>query len=248
MSGLLVSVRDADEADAALAGGADVIDVKDPSQGPLGPASTSVIAAVERRVAGRRPVTAALGELRETVRWWPQADGLAFLKWGLARTGRENWRLMLNDAACWLDRCQPGAGMVITAYADWQAADAPPPEEVCAFARRPGSDFPWAARSTGAFLLDTFTKAPGPDGRRPTLLDFLPVRKAVLLCKLCRAVGVRVALAGSLGAAEIERLLPAAPDWFAVRGAACAGGDRGGRIDEGRVRGLAALAARAPSP
>ena len=33
---LLVSVRSADEAEAAIAGGADVIDVKEPSHGPLG--------------------------------------------------------------------------------------------------------------------------------------------------------------------------------------------------------------------
>ena len=47
-------------------------------------------------------------------------------------------------------------------------------------------------------------------------------------------------LAGSLGPAEIERLLPLAPDWFAVRGAACEGG-RGGRVTEPRVRALVEL-------
>ena len=36
--GLLVSVRSADEAIAALAGGADVIDVKEPNRGALGAA------------------------------------------------------------------------------------------------------------------------------------------------------------------------------------------------------------------
>jgi len=34
--GLLVSVRSADEVDDALAGGADLIDVKEPSRGALG--------------------------------------------------------------------------------------------------------------------------------------------------------------------------------------------------------------------
>ena len=38
--GLLVSVRAADEVAAALDGGADIIDVKEPAKGPLAPAVT----------------------------------------------------------------------------------------------------------------------------------------------------------------------------------------------------------------
>ena len=37
MTRLLVSVRSAEEAEIALAGGADVIDVKEPRRGALGP-------------------------------------------------------------------------------------------------------------------------------------------------------------------------------------------------------------------
>jgi uncharacterized protein (UPF0264 family) len=60
---LLVSVRSAAEAEAALEGGADVIDVKEPSRGSLGRADDDVIAEVVSTVAGRRTVTAAMGEL-----------------------------------------------------------------------------------------------------------------------------------------------------------------------------------------
>ncbi len=63
--GLLVSVRDAAEAAASLAGGADLIDVKEPARGPLGRADAATIAAVVQAVGGRVPVSAALGELRE---------------------------------------------------------------------------------------------------------------------------------------------------------------------------------------
>jgi uncharacterized protein (UPF0264 family) len=122
---------------------------------------------------------------------------------------------------------------VTVAYADSFLANAPPVEEVCAFARaRPGS----------TFLLDTYTKAPPTStAPRPTLLDYLSPNKVALYCRLCRAAGVRVAIAGSLGRDEIERLLPARPDWFAVRGAVCIDGERNGRIDEAKVRDLAAL-------
>ena len=40
---LLVSVRSRQEAAAALAGGADIIDIKEPSQGSLGRAAASVM-------------------------------------------------------------------------------------------------------------------------------------------------------------------------------------------------------------
>jgi uncharacterized protein (UPF0264 family) len=60
---LLVSVADAMDAAAAVTGGADIIDAKDPSRGALGPVSPATLAAIIGTVAGRRPVSAALGDL-----------------------------------------------------------------------------------------------------------------------------------------------------------------------------------------
>ncbi len=115
------------------------------------------------------------------------------------------------------------------AYADWQRADAPPAEAVAAFAgRRPG----------GVLLLDTWEKGTGR-----TLLDWLGVPDLARLCGRYRAAGVRVALAGSLGPAQVRQLLPLLPDWIAVRGAACAGDDRGRAVCADRVRALAGLIA-----
>ncbi len=83
MPKLLVSVRSAAEAQQAFFGGADLIDVKEPDRGPLGAADADVIAEVARFVAGRRPTSAALGELVEGRRL-PTALGLSFAKLGLA--------------------------------------------------------------------------------------------------------------------------------------------------------------------
>jgi uncharacterized protein (UPF0264 family) len=118
---------------------------------------------------------------------------------------------------------RPGCRAVAVAYADWRRAGAPAPEEVCDFA---------AAHSAGAFLLDTW----GKDGS--TLLDWLTLPKIERLVERCRAAEVPVALAGSLGAAEMRTLLSLRPDWFAVRGSACQGRRRGATIDEGKVRQL----------
>jgi uncharacterized protein (UPF0264 family) len=228
--GLLVSVRSAAEAKAALGGGADVIDVKEPADGPLGRAPDRTIAAVVRTVAGRRPVSAALGELRSAGPL-PAIDGLSFVKLGLAGCRAVDWRARLEAAEA---SVAPGVAVVAVAYADWRQADAPSPDEVCAFA---------VARPGRVLLVDTFQKAKAKsDAALPptTLLDHLPLQKLSLYCRLCRSGGVRIALAGNLDASCIARLAALAPDWIAVRGAACRGG-RAGPVDAQKVRELAAL-------
>jgi uncharacterized protein (UPF0264 family) len=230
---LLVSVRSVAEAAAALTGGADLIDVKEPSRGSLGRADDSVIAAVVEHVAGRRPVSAALGELAESPNWPGQSGaGLTFLKWGLAgcHQTRRDWRDALTRAGREVQRIHPHVQVVAVAYADWQAAAAPRVEEVCRFALdRPGS----------VLLIDTFSKAPDlSTGRVRSLLDWLTVHELCTLCQRCRGAGVRVALAGSLGITDMTQLLAAQPDWFAVRGAACAQG-RDSTVCAERVRELA---------
>src|SRR5256885_13566538 len=59
---LLVSVTGPAEARAALRGGADVIDAKDPWRGALGPLPLHRLAAIRSAGAGARPRRAALGD------------------------------------------------------------------------------------------------------------------------------------------------------------------------------------------
>lgn len=219
---LLVSVRDAAEAEAALAGGADLIDVKEPSRGALGRADAATIAAVVEAVGCRVPVSAALGELRDYpvgVRACRLPPGVDYVKWGMAGMLGERWLLNVFWAA--LD-CEAGKA-VLAAYADWHRTDAPRVTNVV--------DLSAGALLSGTVLIDTFVK----DGS--TLLDHLSVEEIADLVQTCHEGRLKVALAGSLGPAEIARLRGTRPDWFAVRGAACAGG-REGRIEAGRVRGL----------
>ena len=229
---LLVSVRNAAEVEAAVAGGADLIDVKEPEAGPLGPADCGVLMEVIAEVAGRRPVSAALGELLDS--FWkkpPAVPHLAYAKWGLAGFQQHApllWRWQLTHAAQQLAELNPGCRAVAVAYADWQLAAVAGAEEVCAFA---------VEHRTGAFLIDTW----GKDGS--TLLDWLSPREIAGFAECCRVAGVPIALAGSLGLAEIRILAPVAPDWFAVRGAVCQGRRRGSTLDEGKVRGLVDLLA-----
>ncbi len=223
MSELLVSVRSVAEAAAALAGGAGLIDVKEPNRGSLGRADDETTAAVAAFVAGRRPVSAALGELADR-HDPPPPVSLAYAKWGLAGCGaRPDWANTLEDARCGLERSAPGCRAVAAAYADWRRARAPAVAEVCRLA---------CARRWAVLLVDTWAK----DGS--TLLDWMTIADLERSCRACRDGGVRVALAGSLGAAEIDALRGLEPDWFAVRGAVCRGGRRVAAIDPDAVRCL----------
>jgi uncharacterized protein (UPF0264 family) len=233
MTQLLVSVRSAMEAEAALRGGAGLIDVKEPVNGSLGRAGDSVIADVVRVVAGQRPISAAMGELVELNEWLtpPESSlrGLTppaqYVKWGLAGSAN-SWPRTLHAAMRSMVEQLPSCRAVAVAYADWRRAGAPRPGEVRSFA---------VEHATGAFLIDTWQK----DGS--TLLDWLSLQEIEQLQERCRTAGMPVALAGSLGPAEIRRLLPLRPDWIAVRGAVCQGRQRSAMIDESKVRHLVEL-------
>lgn len=227
MAALLVSVRSAAEARAAFEGGAAIVDAKEPARGPLGLADPATWREVREALPVGVPVSVALGELADWDRGTrpPAAafDGIAFRKVGLAGEGSRaawprRWRA-LRDAM------GSGPSWVAVAYADWPIAGAPPPDEVLAEAL----DVPDCA----GLLVDTWDK-----GRRtPILADAWAdwVARA-------RAGGRFVALAGGLDIEAIRRLDPLAPDVFAVRGAACGGGDRLGVIDPARVAALARAA------
>ena len=58
-TGLLVSVSARRMRYAAAAGGADLIDIKEPTKGPLGMAEAEVVAGIVERVNGKVPVSAA---------------------------------------------------------------------------------------------------------------------------------------------------------------------------------------------
>jgi uncharacterized protein (UPF0264 family) len=231
MARLLVSVRSAAEAESALQGGADFIDVKEPARGPLGKAPPAAVREVVAAVAGRAPVTAALGELRE----WQGAEdfegvaGVSLYKLGLSGQRGKDWRAALE---CWREVLarRSGAGLVAAAYADWRRAEAPDPEEVLEHAAL--SRLPY-------ILLDTFEK------QGATLLDALPAPELGLWVRRAREAGLQVALAGSLRAERIEELLALEPDLIAVRGAATACGRRTGTVERAAVERLARAVAGA---
>jgi (5-formylfuran-3-yl)methyl phosphate synthase len=220
--GLLVSVRTAEEATIALDAGADLIDVKDPTRGSLGMAHHESVAEVLKVVAGKVPVSMALGEWSPTflteAHWHLQLPG-QYLKWGLSGQGKhQEW----GEQQLETRRLIPnGVEVVAVAYADYEKACAPPPMEIAKFAKR------YRYRT---FLLDTFHK----DGR--TLFDHMTASEIGELVASLKRGGVTVAIGGSLKPEHLKPLKGITPDWFAVRGSVCAGGKRDGLLDPVRIK------------
>lgn len=228
--GLLVSVRSPTEALAALAGGADVIDVKEPNHGSLGAADDDTIAAVVKAVAARATVSAAFGELVDLIESSSRdgmpapVDGVTFFKVGLAGCAvLEDWQtLWQNSLDEMLNSSKGDAKAVAVAYADWGAAHAPSPPDVLSAAIQ---------LRCPVILIDTWNKSGG------TLFDHWPVGELQAFLAKVKSHDIAVVLAGSLIGPSIIAAARLAPNFIAVRTAACDGG-RMGTVSEKRVREL----------
>ncbi|MFW6061001.1 MAG: (5-formylfuran-3-yl)methyl phosphate synthase [Phycisphaeraceae bacterium] len=213
---LLISVRNPAEARAALAGHADLIDIKNPAAGSLGKATPDTINDILQTIADQRPVSAALGELHELTP--PPPQSLRYLKLGLAHAPTD-WRQRLTACADTLGRRR----FIAVAYADHARAAAPPIDDV----------LDWAiAQRVGGFLLDTAVK----DGR--TLLDWCSGAALQHWIDTAHRHHLLVALAGSLTRSTLPSLLPLDADVIAVRSAACARRDRCATVQPHLVRQL----------
>src|SRR5262245_52828944 len=196
---LLISVVEASEAGVAAAAGADIIDVKDPATGALGAAAPAVVGEVRAATPGRVPVSVALGDgplepaaaARAAVA--AAARGAAFVKLGLRDTGASQALATLRAVRAALS---PSVALVVAGFADAGRARAPHPLDVPALA--------WEAGAQGA-LLDTAVK----DGRG--LFHWLDDDQLRRFVAACREHGLLSALAGSLAAADLPRLVPIGP-------------------------------------
>jgi len=216
---LLVSVVSADEVRPALAGGADIIDVKDPGQGALGAPSPRVLSDVVRAVGAAAPVSAALGDLPNLPHTAALAargaslSGADYVKVGLRGVTELDGAVAIVRAVA--DAVGPRTAVIAAAYADADALDPPAlaPFWLPALVHRTGI--------AGA-LVDTFVK----DGRG--LYSWLSDSALVELVARARAAGGSFAIAGQLSRGELRRVHA---DVVGVRSAVCRGGDRQAEIE-----------------
>lgn len=229
MTLFLASVRNTDEAETALSSGADIIDLKDPAKGALGALDPDAIRACVRRVAGRAPMSATIGDLpmqgeivRDAVRT-TASTGVDYVKLGLFPQG---------DARACLDLLEQEARaiqLILVAF-----ADALPDFDAVTEAARIG------ARGV---MLDTLGKDSG------SLLDHLSVEMLADFVAAAKTEGLSVGLAGSLRARHVPLLLPLHPDIIGFRGALCRGCARDAALDADACHTIRSLMPRcAESP
>lgn len=235
---LLVSVRSPEEVVAALKGGADIVDAKEPAHGPLGAVTLPVLSTIATCIPASVPLSVALGdgagptEVRAAVKVVRllERDAPLYLKMGFAGV-RSAERVRASLAAA-LGAVRLGKPPVIVgvAYADSTAAGTVAPEEVLTAA---------IAAGAGGLLVDTWLK----DGS--WLLDHLSLERLAELSAAATAAGLLFAAAGSLDADTLPRVAAVA-EIVGVRGAACRGG-RSGIVAADRVAALRQLLDRRPA-
>jgi uncharacterized protein (UPF0264 family)/N-acetylglutamate synthase-like GNAT family acetyltransferase len=234
---LLVSVTDTDEARAAVAGGVDVVDVKNPAEGSLGAPVPGVIERVRAVVPPALPVSVAIGDL-------PHLPGTAALAArGAARAGATYVKVGLwgssteDEAVAVLEAVRAAvdgeAAVIAGAYADGERVPSRPlpPGGLVAAATRAG---------VAGCLLDTAVK----DGRG--LFEWLAPERLSALVADAHAAGLELALAGALRAEDLAAVRATGADIAGVRSAACLDGRRDAPLDPERIARLRALCDVAP--
>ena len=226
---LLVSVRSVQEIAAAVSGGADIIDAKEPERGSLGAVSAETFSDIAGQLPPDIPLSAALGdftdpaEVNSAISSIPQVYRPAPLYLKLGFAGVSDTRLiremLLAAGRAVQGRCPPCPRVIAVAYGDWELAGTAHPELVCQVAGGAGA---------AGLLLDTKTKS----GNQ--LLDWIDPEQLSDLVALARSAGLLTAVAGGLGAEQLPAVRRCEPDIVGFRGAVCIGG-RGGRVSRSKV-------------
>jgi uncharacterized protein (UPF0264 family) len=209
---LLISVRDLAEAEIALQGGCDWLDVKEPSAGSLGTPSLEQLAEIASLSTAFAGWSTAAGELQNLtdatwntiLRSFPQ---LSLIKVGLS--GYPNHASALERLKS-LKSQQPQATLATVHYADHLIAHSPPWPHTLEIA---------LAIESPVILIDTFSK----NGN--TLFDHVPLERLQTIRAQLTSLGIGLAVAGSLRAEHVPLIIQKIhPDLVAFRGAACKSG------------------------
>lgn len=227
---LLVSVTSLEEAQAAVLGGADIIDVKNPLEGSLGAQVPHIIQAIAAAIPPPVELSASIGDVPNLPGTVALAGmgaalcGAGYVKVGLlgVRTV-EAAKYLLVELRRAVKDTNPKARVVACAYADAAKINALDPlclPEVAAFSELDGC------------MIDTAIK----DGR--TLFHCLTLSAIRSFIRSCHHHGLFCALAGSLGPGDLPWAESEGADIVGVRTAACEGGRRMGSIAVQKVREL----------
>lgn len=225
---LMISVISATEAEVAIDGGAEILDIKNPEEGSLGAQSPKVIREIKNLSAGKIEVSAAIGDMPNL----PGTSALAalgaavcgvdYIKVGLYGPRNESEALtLLREVRQSL--LEYPVSVVAAGYGDFLRAGTMDPD--C---------LPRIAASAGiqGILLDTAIK----DGR--PLFDFLDPQRLRTMAEYAHAAGMLFGLAGTLGEQDIPLARNLGADVVGLRTAVCRNNQRKGPLEADRIKQL----------
>jgi uncharacterized protein (UPF0264 family) len=227
---LLVSVRDADEVMSALAGGADIVDAKEPGDGGLDPVGPAALQRIRVALPASVPFSVALGNVTQRDEARRAVEAVLGVEPGFVKLGFRSVAEVSRVATLISAAVEVAAwaahrpAVVAVAYADWERCGSLAPDAFPDLAARCGA---------GGLLLDTLGKT---GARLFSIWD--PERVARWIAR-AHAAGLIVALGGGLQADDVALAAETGCDIIGVRGAACEGG-RAGRVSTSQVRRLRA--------
>jgi uncharacterized protein (UPF0264 family) len=228
---LLISPVNKEEAMEAIAGGADIIDVKNPKEGPLGASFPWIIKQIIDITPSNLEVSCTLGEAANLpgsislAAHGAASLGVDYIKVGLsgAKTLKDAVYFMQNVAKA-AKECNPKIKVVASGYADAQRAGSIDPLFLPEIAYKAKAD---------VAMIDTAVK----DGKN--LFDFLTITQLKQFIDSAHNYGLTVALAGSLRKENLPIIQALGADVAGCRGAACTNSDRvNGHITREKVREL----------
>ena len=229
----LISPVSLEEARAVVAGGADIVDIKNVKEGSLGAQGPWVIKSVVDEFHGQGMIcSAALGDLpfkpgtAALAAYGAAHCGADYLKAGLhGITNYEQALAMMEAVVRAVRMVSPDILVVACGYADFRRYGGVSYRDVVQAAIDANCD---------VAMLDTAIK----DGK--TLFDALTLDEMREFVDLAKDGGLMVALAGSVKKEHIEALVDIRPDIVGVRGAVCDGGDRTNGITRDKVEAFMA--------
>ena len=225
---LMISVISVSEAEDAVRGGADIVDIKNPVEGSLGAQPPGLIREISKCGSGRAEISAAIGDMPNLPGTAALAAlgaavcGAGYIKVGLHGTRSEAEAVKLLCAVREAVRGFP-ASVIAAAYADYRRAGTLNPEWLPRVAAE--------ARVTGC-LVDTAVK----DGH--TVFDFMDSRTLRLLADQSHAAGLWFAMAGALREQDLPVARALGADVVGLRTAVCKDSRRAGPLDAASVQRL----------
>ncbi len=211
MTRLLASVTNAREAVMALAGGADIIDLKEPARGALGAVSVEIQKEVVQLVMKQRPVSATVGDLPMRVETLSQAiEATADTGVDIVKVGLPHLEQHPDCLEALSGNAERGVHIVAVLFAE----------------QKPTLHLLDELAHAGCVgvMLDTANKSAG------NLCSVIDPDSLLSFVRHAHGLGLLSGLAGSLTVDNIGPLLDLNPDYLGFRGALCDAGKRTGQL------------------